>query len=40
MLKESNMVIPPEWDPNIKHDSYNFPEKDENGDTEAIRLAK
>ena len=31
------MSIPPEWDPNIEHNSFNFPNKDENGDTEAIK---
>ena len=30
------MPIPPEWNPNAEHNSFNFPEKDENGDTEAI----
>ena len=31
------MPIPPEWDPNAEHNSYNFPDKDDNGDTEAIK---
>ena len=31
------MPIPPEWDPNAEHNSYNFPYKDDNGDTEAIK---
>ena len=34
------MPIPPKWDTNIEHNLFNFPNKDENGDTEAIRLAK
>ena len=34
------MPIPPEWDPNAENNSFNFPNKDINGDTEAIRLAK
>ena len=40
ILKDKHMPIPPEWDPNIEHNLFNFPNKDENGDTEAIRLAK
>ena len=31
------MPIPPEWDPTIEYNSFNFPDKDENGDTEAIK---
>ena len=31
------MPIPPEWDSNAEHNSYNFPYKDDNGDTEAIK---
>ena len=34
------MPFPPEWVLNAEHNSYNFPDKDDNGDTEAIRLAK
>ena len=39
-MKYYHMLIPPEWNPNIENNNYNFPDKDINGDTEAIRLAK